>query len=352
MKIHILYDFKDQPWGGGNQFLRALRKELKTQGVYEENPEKADAVLFNSYPFGVEYLFDQILRLKQKDPNKIIIYRLDGPISLIRGRDKEIDEIIALFNNLFVDGVIFQSEWCREQNKKHFNILSKYEMVIHNAPDNQIFNKDGKQKFNPKEKIKLIATSWSPNWRKGFEIYKYLDENLDFSKYEVTFVGSSPIKFKNIKWIKPVPSEKLADILEEHDIFVTASKNDPCSNSLIEALSCGLPAVALNDGGHPELVGNGGELFEGKNDVMGKIEKVVPNYSHYQSKIREFSINEVAKEYCGFAEKIYSDVQNERYEPKQVSFFVRVKFYKMKLMVLRWKVKNKLGVTRKRIWKT
>ena len=351
MKIHILYDFKDQPWGGGNQFLKALKSEFEKQNVYEEEANKANVILFNSYPFKAEHLFNQIFELKQRYPNKTIVYRLDGPISFVRGRDREIDKIITLFNNLFVDGVIFQSEWCREQNKKYFDIASKYETVIHNAPDNRIFNKDGKQKFNTKGKTKLIATSWSPNWRKGFEIYKYLDENLDFSKYEVTFVGSSPIKFKNIKWIKPVPSEKLADILEEHDIFVTASKNDPCSNSLIEALSCGLPAVALNDGGHPELVGNGGELFEGENDVIGKIEKVVQNYSHYQSEISKFFIKEVAKGYYGFAEKIYSDVQNERYEPKQVSFFIRVKFYKMKLMVLRWKVKNKLGVTRRRIWK-
>jgi len=351
MKIHILYDFKDQPWGGGNQFLRALKKELDDQDVYEENPEKASAVLFNSYPFGVEYLFDQILHLKQKDANKIIIYRLDGPISLIRGRDKEIDEIIALFNNLFVDGVIFQSEWCREQNKKCFDIASRYETVIHNAPDNRIFNKNNKQEFNSEKKIKLIATSWSANWRKGFEIYKFLDENLDFAKYEMTFVGNSPVEFKNVKWIKPVLSAELAEILKQHDIYITASQTDPCSNSLIEALSCGLPEIVLNDGGHPELVGKGGELFEGKQDIIEKIEKVAQNYSDYQSKIRDFSIGEVAEEYYEFANKISDETQNKRYEPKRVGSFTMVKFCKMKLMVLRWKVKNKLGVMIRKTWK-
>lgn len=159
---------------------------------------------------------------------------------------------MVIFNKLFVDGIIFQSNWRKKNNKKYFGISTKYETVVRNAPDNKIFNKVGKKVFNPKEKIKLIATSWSSNWRKGFDIYKFLDENLDFSKYEMTFVGNSPIIFKNIKWIKPVPSKKLAEILKQNDVYITASQNDPCSNSLIEALSCGVPAVALNDGGHPE----------------------------------------------------------------------------------------------------
>lgn len=347
MKINILYKTKKAPWGGGNQFLKALKKEFKRQGVYEENPERADAILFNSYPSGSEHLFNQILEIKQKHSEAIITYRLDGPISLIRGRDKEIDEIIALFNNLFVDGIIFQSNWCKEQNKKYFDISSKRETVIHNAQDNEIFNKDGKQKFDPKDKIKLIDTSWSSNWRKGFEIYKFLDENLDFSKYDMTFVGNSPIEFKNIKWIKPIPSEKLAEILKQHDIYVTASQNDPCSNSLIEALSCGLPAVVLNEGGHPELVQKGGELFNDKEDVMEKIKKVVQNYSYYQSQIPEFSIEKVAQNYYKFAKKIYSEVQSKRYQPKQVSFLTEINFYKMKFLILKWKIFNKV----KAMWK-
>lgn len=344
MKIHILYNFKNQAWGGGNQFLKALKKEFENQGIYEENLEKADVILFNSYPFSSEYLFNQILKLKQKYFDKIIIFRLDGPISSIRGRDKEIDKIITIFNKFFVDGIIFQSNWCRKQNKKLFGIFSKYETTIHNAPDNRIFNKIDKKEFNPKERIKLIATSWSSNWRKGFEIYKYLDENLDFSKYEMTFVGNSPIEFKNIKWIKPVPSERLAEILKKYDIYITASQRDPCSNSLIEALSCGLPIIALNDGGHPELVEKGGESFNGKENIIEKLEEVVENYQSYQFQIPEFLIKKVAQDYYKFAERIYNDIQNKKYEPKQINFFTKINFYKMKFMILKWKILNKIKI--------
>ena len=135
MKIHIFYSFQKGPWGGGNQFLKALKKEFERTSVYESDFNKADAVVFNSH-----HNLESCFQIKRKYPNKIIMYRLDGPISSVRGKDKEIDKIIRLFNKLFVDGIIFQSSWCKKQNKKLFGISSKYEIVVHNAPDNKIFN--------------------------------------------------------------------------------------------------------------------------------------------------------------------------------------------------------------------
>lgn len=338
MKLNILYNFKEGSWGGANQFLKALRDEFKDKDVYTDNPKEADVLLFNGYPFGSESFFTKVFNLKRKNPNKIVIYRLDGPISLYRGKDVEVDKIIALFNKLFADGIIFQSNWSREKNEDYFGISAKYKTVINNAPDNAIFNKNNKKKFNPEGKIKLVATSWSSNWRKGFGIYKYLDENLDFSRYEMTFVGNSPIEFKNIKWIKPVSSTKLAEILKQQDIYVTASQNDPCSNSLVEALSCDVPAVVLKGGGHSELVKGGGELFNGAEDIIEKIAKVAENYNYYQSFIPELSIKKVARGYCEFAKRIYDDAQNGLYQPKQVGILVKINFYKMKPMILKWKV--------------
>jgi len=353
MKICILYKFVEGPWGGTNQFLKTLKKEFKVNNILEENSEKAEIILFNSYPFGSEYLFDTVLKIKHKYPEKILLYRLDGPISLYRGKDEEIDQIIKLFNELFVDGIVFQSNWSMVQNKQLFGISAKYETAIYNAPDEDVFNRVRRKEFNPKEKIKLIATSWSANWRKGFDIYKFLDDNLDFSQYEMTFVGNSPIEFKNIKWIKPLPSKELAEIFKQHDIYITASQNDPCSNALIEALSCGLPAVALNDGGHPELVKEGGELFEGKKDVIEKIEKVAKNYYHYQSKIPEFSMKIVASDYYDFAKKIFEDAQSKTYIPKRVNFLTKIDFFKMKTKIFIWKSKKINPETIKRkLWKS
>lgn len=323
VKIHILFPFQEGPkGGGGNQFLKALKDRFLAAGIYEQTPEKADVILFNSH-----HELRRVFRLKKKFPEKVFVHRIDGPIQLYRGKDKAVDNFIFTTNKLLADGVIFQSNWSREENRKLYRHFAKYEAVIFNAPDQNIFNKSVKKEFNPKAKIKLIAASWSANLKKGFEIYKYLDEHLDFRKYEMTFVGNSAVVFKNIKLEKPVPSKELALIFKQHDIYVTASQSDPCSNSLIEALSCGLPAVALDDGGHPELIQKGGEIFAGKEDILQKIEKVAGNYSYYQSRLPYFSIQNISQRYLDFCQKIFEDAKNGYYLPRQVGVTAAFSFF-------------------------
>lgn len=343
MKVNILYNFRPGPYGGGNQFLKALRKEFVKMKVYSADPGRVDIILVNSH----HSLGNAIRR---KSLGKVFIHRIDGPVFDVRGKDKTTDKLIFRFNELFSDGTIFQSNWSRQKCYLRGLQKSKHETVIVNASDSDIFNTKEKQEFKTNRKIKLISTSWSSNWRKGFNIYKFLDENLDFSKYEMTFVGNSPIKFANIKYIKPLPPDKLADLLKRSDIFVIGSQNDPCSNSLIEALSCGLPAVALNDGGHPELIQKGGELFNGREDVIEKIEKVAQNYHYYQSQIPEFSIERVTQNYYEFAQKIYEETQNKKYNPKQISFLTVISFYKMKFMILKWRGWNKIKAAKDKLW--
>ncbi len=258
LKIHILYNFHAGPFGGQNQFLKALKKNLMEKGVYEEEALKADIILYHS--FKLEH-FIEIINLKLKFPKKLFINRIDGPIYLVRGTDPDIDHIIYDINSLIADGTIFQSEWSKEANQKEGLKKNRFENIILNASDPDIFNPKNKAQFKKLNKIRLITTSWSSNWNKGFKIYKYLDENLNFSKYEMTFIGKSPIKFRNIKWIKPLKSEDLAFQLKHHDIFITASQYESCSNSLIEALNCGLPAIVLNDGGNPEIISKAGLFF-------------------------------------------------------------------------------------------
>jgi glycosyltransferase involved in cell wall biosynthesis len=45
-------------------------------------------------------------------------------------------------------------------------------------------------------------------------------------------------------------------------VFLAPSRDDPCSNALLEGLACGLPAAFLRSGGHPELVGDAGIGFD------------------------------------------------------------------------------------------
>ncbi|NPA44136.1 MAG: glycosyltransferase family 4 protein, partial [Chlorobi bacterium] len=117
--------------------------------------------------------------------------------------------------------------------------------------------------------------------------------------------GNSPYKFKNIKTIEPLPSNKLAEQLKKHDIYITASKNDPCSNSLIEALHCGLPAVVLNDGGHPEITKKGGLVFNKNSEIISCFNEISNNYSSFQKNINIPTMNEVGQQYYNFMEEVF-----------------------------------------------
>ncbi len=298
-KIHILYNFQKGPWGGGNQFLKALKGEFEKREIHGENLELANCILFNSYQN-----LSETVKLKIKYPDKRFIHRLGPIFHLHRGRAwKIIDKLVIKVSNKIADAVIFQSQWSFDENVKLGFNKDKIYCIINNACEEKIFNKNSKAKFDKDKKIRLIASSWSANWNKGFDIYKYLDENLDFAKYEMTFIGNSPIKFKNIKHIKPLPSKKLAKELKKHDIFISGVKDDACSNSVLEALACGLPVIALNSGGNAEIIKSGGKLFDKKEEVIEKIELMIKNYFKYQNSIKLKSIKQVANEYLRAAPK-------------------------------------------------
>ena len=116
--------------------------------------------------------------------------------------------------------------------------------------------------------------------------------------------------FKNIKHIPPVPSEELADLLRQHDIYVSVSLHEPCSNALLEALACGLPALYRNDGGNPELVSFGGLPFTGKDDVLGELDRLADNVPSFQNLICLRSIEDIASRYIALAERIRDWEQN------------------------------------------
>lgn len=300
MKLNIVFEFRDTPFGGANQFLKAIRNYFRSINSYVENPENADVVLFNSHHRIVE-----LIKLKIKYPKLVLIHRIDGPVFLIRNDNIILDKLIFKLNHKLADASIFQTMWSKRQNINLGFKQSKFEEIIINAPDPKIFNKLNKLDFSLNRKTKIIATSWASNKIKGFETYKYLDETLDFTKFEMTFCGNTDYKFNNIKHIRPLPSNQLAKELKKHDIFITASKNDPCSNALIEAMHCGLPAIGYNSGGHPEIIGEGGLIFNDVKEIVARINYIVQDYNNFKSKIVLPQMSEVGSEYYKFIKKVY-----------------------------------------------
>lgn len=303
MKIAFAYTFVAGPYGGANQFLAALAREFSRRGVFEPNADQANVLLANANPGNLRLLARIIPAYKRARPSGKVLVRVDGPISLIRGRSQIVDRLIAALVHVGADGLIFQSNWSSEQNKRITNLAAPAEIVIHNAPDPAIFH-PSQAPIAPAAKIRLIASSWSDNPRKGFDIYHYLDKHLNHSRYTMAFIGKTPIRFRTLRTLAPLSPRKLADELRQHDIYITASEHDPCSNSLIEALSCGLPAVVRRSGGHPELIQAGGITFDDTHDILPAIDTVAANLTAFRTHVPQFSIQAVADTYLAFANTV------------------------------------------------
>ncbi len=303
MKVHIAYRFREGAYGGANQFLKGLRDHFTATGRYAEKIDHADVVLINANPDSINM---KMLGEVFIQPNRkyAVVLRLDGVLSRYRPLDMGFDNFVTRVLAPRVDGLIFQSEWGKLRLREWGLIPNKHEVTIINAPDPGIFFVSNNK---PADKTRIIASSWSPNPRKGFDILDYLDRNLDWERFSMSFVGNSPIRFKNITHYPVMTSHELANILREHDIFFTATADDTCSNSLIEAMHCGLPTVALDSGGSPEIVKRGGLLFRDAAEGIKAILEVANKLDVFRAGIEVPTISEASSRYLEFMEKVLAE---------------------------------------------
>lgn len=303
MKINFFFDFKKGASGGANQFLKALRNQFLAKDIYTDNPQKADIIIINSY-----HKMGRFIVFLLKKRSTLVVHRLGPIFSYHRGNIwKLYDRFIVQFANTFADGVIFQSHWSYAEALRlglEQNIRSA---IIHNAPDNNLFFGTQKKYSAVEDVFHIVASSNSDNWKKGFSYFQFLDKHLDFLNYKMTFVGRTPVKFRNIKHIEPQDSMGLAKILHSGDLYISPVQNEACSNAILEALSCGLPVLALDDSSNPEIVKSAGELFSNENELLEKIRKIRNDYEAYRSRIVRPDIGRVANQYesflCGLQKK-------------------------------------------------
>ena len=303
-RFSIWHEFHKPPYGGGNQFLLALKGALEQRGATVHMNRLAsdvDVHICNSAWFDV----DRFTRYAESHPLRML-HRIDGPIALYRDATREQDDRIFSLNERFASATVLQSMWSYER-LCDMGYRPVRPLLIKNAVDPSVFHARGRTQWDGRRKARLVATSWSDNPRKGEPVYHWLEEHLDPERFEFTFVGRLREPLQRARQIEALPSDKLADVLREHDIYVTASQRDPCSNALLEALACGLPALYLHDGGHPELAGHGGLPFAGESDVLCQLDRLVQHYEAFQRLATVRPIDEIASAYLELAQQVMQE---------------------------------------------
>jgi glycosyltransferase involved in cell wall biosynthesis len=291
--VAVFHEYAPPPSGGGNQFIRALTRELQRRGLTLEANRISGgtgACLFNSFNFD----FARLRRFARADVR--MVHRVDGPIGVYRGFDDGTDRRILELNGALANATVFQSRYSLDKHRE-LGLELRAPVVILNAPDPAIFHRSAERAPLAGRKLRVIATSWSMNVRKGGDVLAWLDEHVDDDRYEVTFAGQTELPFERVRIVGPLASEPLAELLREHDVYLAASHDDPCSNALLEALACGLPAAFLRSGGHPELVGEGGIGFDEPEELPGLLDRLAVELEERRAAIRVPTLGDVADRY-------------------------------------------------------
>lgn len=314
--IRVYTNFKTirGPFGGANSFMRSMIEELENKGYkFSTDINKShDLAFINALSDGVE-----ISDLKALSDYGIpIIHRKvgytvsGGPDMREKVHGVPRGERNQLEFDSYVAITVFQSEWSQQEFlRAGFQGKS---VVIRNGVSSKIFHpyiKSGigpwsKKSIRPPwvegERFRIAICSWSTDLNKGFSEYLRLDNELsDHSSYEVRFFGRMPesLCFKNIRTFGALPHSQLAEQMRQCHSILTLSKNETCSNSLIEAISCGLPAVYLDSGSNRELAATFGVEYRG--DYWAAFEELRREYTKLFNRVilHPFQIESVADSY-------------------------------------------------------
>jgi glycosyltransferase involved in cell wall biosynthesis len=291
--LALFHEFAPPPTGGGHQFLRALVGELERRGLTVEHnriSRGTSVCLLNSFNFD----FRRLRRFARDEVR--FVHRVDGPIATYRGFDDGTDARIAEINAELAAATVVQSRYSLDAHRG-LGIELVDPHLISNTVDRSVFHPPAKRDPIEGRRIRVIASSWSDNPNKGGDVLSWLDLHLDHERYELTFAGRANGDFEHVRVLGPIATEPLAEELRRSDVYLAASRNDPCSNALLEALASGLPAVFRASGGHPELVGDAGVPFDAPDEAAEALDTLVAELEQRRSAIRLTPIEEVAERY-------------------------------------------------------
>jgi glycosyltransferase involved in cell wall biosynthesis len=291
--LALFHVFAPPPTGGGHQFLRALLGELARRGVEVELNTlsgETPACLFNSFNFD----FHRLRRFARRGAR--MVHRVDGPIGAYRGHDDGTDRRIVELNEALADATVLQSQYSLDTHRT-LGYELRDPVIVHNAPDPELFYPPTERPPLGGRRVRVVASSWSDNPRKGADVLTWLDRHLDTSRYELTLLGRAPVAFQHVAVVGPLPTTQVASALRTQDVYLAPSYDDPCSNALLEALASGLPAAFRRSGGHPELVRDAGLGFDEPEQLPEVLDRLVAELDARRAAIRVPALADVADSY-------------------------------------------------------
>jgi len=255
-------------------------------------------------------------------PSGYIAMKLGLPyIVSLRGSD------VPFYNPRFekLDKLVFQrlnrKIW-RKANAVIANSQGLKDLALQTAPNQEIgiiYNGIDTSEFTSKKDytytppLKLIGVGRLIP-RKGFDYAIRALQGMD--NVTLTLLGDGPEK-ENLRQLAEelnvtihfegnVAHEQIAKYYRSHDVFILPSFNEGMSNTVLEAMACGLPIITSNTGGTAELIHENGFVVDSgnPNDIRTAVESFLTQPNRLQEMgqksyryVQNMQWNEVAREY-------------------------------------------------------
>lgn len=302
-----VFKFKERKWDGKDWRSRIYKDSLELIKLYDlhkkiakEVEEKKYDIFFvhaSSYieaPFVLR--FTNIKKIFYcHDPNYRMIYdpimKIPDHLDLIRKNYERINRIIRkrldITNIKKADKLIASSFFEKKIIKQTYGLEST---VIYYGVDTNFF----KQSKREKEFDLLFVGTSHP--LEGYPLFldalKHLPKNLRVK----TILG-------DIEWVSD--KKELREYYRKSRVVVCLGRNEPFGLTPLDAMACGVPVVALNEGGYKETVIDGKTGFLAKangKDIASKINLILKN----KKTEKDFGVNgrKVAVEKWSWANNI------------------------------------------------
>lgn len=287
MKILINRKIINGPWGGGNNFVKSLHQTLVQNGheVLSTLEPNIDLIVMSDPRYDeLGISINEIISYKKYNKNVKILHRINECDA--RKNTTDIDQLL-LASNAYADETVFISDWL----KNYFidkGFKNKYHTVYNGCNTDFFYPNINKKKLE--KPYKIVTHHWSDNWMKGFDIYKKLDEICvkNSNNFEFTYIGRYAKEYTPVvtKVISPLFEKDLGNELRKHDIYITASRYEPCGMHHIEGASSGLPILYHSEGGGiVEGCKKHGISFSSVDDIENKLFEIIENYNKLCSSI-------------------------------------------------------------------
>ena len=266
--------------GGPPVFQRKMVEGLHARGI-----EAVHAI--DSVPYQAVLVIGgtrQIRGLQQIGSRGVpIIQRLNGMNWIHRRRWTGLKHFIRaeygnynlnLIRRRLAHSIVYQSRFAQKWWEQQKGAINKPGSVIYNGVDLEHYSADGPPSPpDDRYTVLVVEGNLAGGYETGLEHAAGLAARLNGQAdrpVELVVAGNVPPAVQKsiqasaavpIRWAGHLPQDKISALDRSAHLLFSADINAACPNSVVEALACGLPVLALESGALPELVSDGAGLI-------------------------------------------------------------------------------------------